>query len=235
LVFNDHPTTKQGIVTEILKITQSDLDSYPIEDITRRVNMALDRFVTLALTHDGEWQFDDSNYTDYPIGYKNLVNGQQDYLFNDEMLQLSKVLVKDSAGNWKTIRSIDQDDPEARNTWERPTTNLGTPFRYDVFDHAIFLDPVPNYDSANGLQAVFKRNASKFASTDTSKQPGIPSPFHPWLCWHASIPELVRTKSPDLNYWQNEVDKGEEAIKEFISSRNRTTKLQLRTRTRRRG
>ena len=180
-----------------------------LKNFTVRLNMALDRFFTIALTHDGVWQFDDTNYTDLPIGTTNLVSGQQDYSFASDVISVEKVLCKDSAGNWVELYPVDDSESRsnigARNIWLLPSNNSGTPLRYDKFAASIFLDPIPNYNSTNGLKVVFKRNASKFVSSDTTKEPGIPSLFHPYLAKVASLPYLMEHNMEALETIKKEI------------------------------
>lgn len=221
-------TTEDAVVQEVWRICGATANTYTLKQVTARVNQALDRFFYLALSENGDWQFDDSNYTDFPIGTTNIVSGQQDYSFPAELLNVTKVLAKDSTGNWRELIPVDQNEPLARNIWELPTSNSGAATRYDIFSNSIFLDPIPNYSSSNGLKVVYGRNASKFVSTDTTKEPGIPSLFHPYLCRHAALSFLIEKKLPQLTSVSQQVLIDEEAIKDFIANRNETKKTKIR-------
>jgi len=194
-----------------------------LKNFTARLNQSLDRFFTVALTHDGNWQFDDSNYTDLPIGVANLVSGQQDYSFASDLLSVVKVLAKDSNGNWSELTPVDQSQSGAnvyaKNIWTLPTGNSGTPSRYDKFANSILLDPIPNYNSTGGLKVNFKRNASKFASTDTTKEAGIPSLFHPYLARVASLPYLMEHNMDNMGNVNALILQDEAMIKEYMSKR----------------
>jgi len=63
--------------------------------------------VALIITADGTWQYDDTNYTDLPIGTGTLVEAQQSYSFASEYLEIEIVKVKDIDGNWRTLDLVD--------------------------------------------------------------------------------------------------------------------------------
>ena len=67
--FNSN-ATNQDIVSEIYSLCDADSTSYPINAVTRRVNVAYEELIGLILTADGTWQWDDTNYT---ISYISLI------------------------------------------------------------------------------------------------------------------------------------------------------------------
>ena len=52
------------------------------------VNNALESLIGKIINADGVWQYDDTNYSDLPIGTGTLVNGQESYSFADEYLDI---------------------------------------------------------------------------------------------------------------------------------------------------
>jgi len=212
----------------LLGLTGISSDTVQLKNFTARMNMALDRFYTLALTHDSQWQFDDTNYTDLPIGTGDLVSGQQDYSFASDVLTVEKVMIKDSSGDWQELDKVDINEPGAKNLWTLATGNSGTPTQYDKFANSIFLDPIPNYSSTGGLKVVFKRNASKFVYTDTTKEPGIPSLFHPYLARVASLPYLIEHNMDALTSLNTLILQDEQAIKDYMGKRNKDDRQQMK-------
>ena len=222
-------TTLDGVIQEIDRIAGSTDNTYSLKAKTARVNQALDRFFALALEEDGDWQFDDANQTDLPIGVANLVSGQYDYSFASELLMVSKVLAKDSSGNWNELYLMDQTEPESHQLYTLPTGNSGAPIRYDILANSILLDPIPNYNSTGGLKVIFKRNAVKFVSTDTTTDPGIPSLFHPYLCRYAALSFLIENRLGQAQGVAQLIQQDEEAIKDFMSNRNKVKKVKVKT------
>jgi hypothetical protein len=219
-------TTLDGLIQECERITLLGTggisgDTNQLKNFTARINQALDRFFTVALTYDSTWQFDDTNYTDLPIGTGNLVSGQQDYSFASDVLTVEKVMIKDSSGSWHDLDRTDYGNSDSGDLWRLTTGNSGTPTRYDKFANSILLDPIPNYSSTGGLKVIFKRNASKFVSGDTTKEPGIPSIFHPYLARVASLPFLLENNMDSAGSVNNLIMADEERIKQFLGRRNR--------------
>ena len=224
----NNTTTLDGLIQECERITLKGTGGITniansLKDFTARLNQGLDRFFTVALTHDGNWQFDDSNYTDLPIGTANLVSGQQDYSFASDLLVIEKVLVKDSSGNWVEVLPVDEGQSGAniyaKNIWTLPTGDSGTPARYDKIGNSILFSPIPNYNSTSGLKVNFKRNASKFVSTDTTKEPGIPSLFHTYIARVACLPYLMEHSMDNAGGINALVLQDEALIKEYMSKR----------------
>lgn len=223
MVYSDS-STEDGIVQEIDRICGTTATVYTLKAKTARVNQALDRFFYLALLGDGLWQFDDTNQTTLPIGTSDLVSGQLDYSFASDLLMISKVLIKDPAGNWAELPQLDQNQSRALGIYAPPISNPGgTPSAYDILGNSLLLDPIPNYASTGGLKVVFKRNASKFVSTDTTKVPGIPSLFHNYLCRYAALQWAIEKRLVFKNDLAQLIQVDELAIQDFLANRNKAT------------
>jgi hypothetical protein len=226
-------TNFDGLINEcericLMGVTGISGDTTQLKNFTARINQALDRFYMIALTHDSQWQFDDTNYSDLPIGVGDLISGQQDYSFSSDVLTVEKVMIKDSSGNWQELDKVDINERGAAKLWTLATGNTGVPTRYDKFANSIFFDPIPNYNSTGGLKVVFKRNGSKFVYTDTTKQPGIPSLFHPYLARVASLPHLIEHNMDSLTSINSLILQDEQNIKDFMGRRNRDDKKRMR-------
>lgn len=228
MVFSD-TTAEDGLIQEVDRICNSSNTTYSLKAKTARLNIALDRFITLALMYDLDWIFDDVNYTDLPIGTTDIVSGQQDYSFASDVLMVIKVLAKNNAGNWQELVEVDNKQWASRDIWTLPTGNSGSPSKFAVIGNSILLDSIPNYASTAGLKVFFKRNASKFISTDTTKSPGIPSVFHPYLTRYAALPYLIEKKLPWKRDVAEQIRLDEEAIKEWMSSRSQTGETVIST------
>lgn len=206
LVFND-TTTYRGLVQLYEKevgLQRGTIsgDTDRLKEFTADVNEALDDFTRIALRASGTWQWDDSNQTDYPIITTDLISGQRDYTFTTDgnsnlILDIYKVFVASPAGIFTEMLPVDvesgwegQPTPGARSGFIYPTTldsftdglnQSGTPNRYDKLANGIFLDPIPNYNSTNGLKMYVNREASYFVYTDTTKKAGIPGILQRYL------------------------------------------------------
>ena len=193
-------------------------------------NLALDDFNDIALKASGKWQHDDSNHTDYPIITTNLVSGQRDYAFTTDensnlILDIYKVLVADADGNFREIKSVDQQTPDGNNdntvSFLDGQNTSGTPSRYDLTANAIFLDVIPNYNYTNGLKVLINREGSYFTSSDTTKKPGVPGIYHKYF-YLKPAREYARINSlASFNRLDAEVQNLELDIENYYNSRQK--------------
>lgn len=188
---------------------------------TDRCNRALDRFVFLAMSADGRWQWDDNNNTDVSIGKTDLVSGQQKYTFALEHLEIERVLILRPDGTWQIINPIDTADRNANTYIENNTGNVGVPTAYDKRGASLIFNVVPNYNADLGIRVFFKRGASYFLSSDTTKVAGFASPFHGYIPLHASMTYAIDRTMPQAKNLFDMVSQEEMAIKQFYSARNK--------------
>jgi len=230
MIFNDIAKTNPsgGIIQEDETILFGDEgygrisgDTNRLYQFTVKANQALDRFAFLAMTSDGRWQWDDSNYTDISIATTNIVSGQRTYTFALEHLEIEKVLISSSNGTWSVIEPIDETDKDERYYLENNTGRTGTPNKYDKRGDTIFLDMTPNYAGTNALKIYFKRGPSYFATTDTTKIPGIPSVFHSFIPLHSSVNYAIDKSMPIAKDKYTQLSEMEKSIKFFYSARNK--------------
>lgn len=190
LAFNDTATLK-GLVQmyeKELGMNPGDVsgNATKLLAFTAEANIAFDDFLAIAIPSSGTWQYDDANFTDYPIVTGNIKSGQRDYSVlqdtdGNQILDIHKVLVADTTGYFVEIFPVDvQSNPDTQ-TFTDGRNTAGVPNRYDKTANGIFLDPIPNYDSAGGLKIYISREPSYFTAADTSKKPGIPGPFQKYL------------------------------------------------------
>lgn len=57
-------------------LVDTDSNTYSVVDKTRNFNIALDELTGIIIGCDGTWQWDDTNYTDLPIGTSTLTTSQ---------------------------------------------------------------------------------------------------------------------------------------------------------------
>lgn len=180
MVFND-TTTSQGIVQDTYFEVNADATTYPVADLTRNANAALDNVVTLILGADQRWQFDSTNSTDLPIGTTDIVLGQQDYSFDEEYLVIKSIEIADASGKWTRLIPIDNMSLDEREALSGFETVNGTPMYYDKMGDSILLYPAPNYNYTAGLRAYFQRKIDYFVASDTIKEPGFAKHLHKYI------------------------------------------------------
>ena len=185
--FNDTSSNRSGIIQAIEGLLAMEADTIAnnstlLADFTRRVNARYSRVDHIIFEAHGTWKYDDSNKTDLPVATTDIVNDQQDYEIPDDALQLDRVEIKDTNGNWSKLTPIDKSMvsdamPEFYKT-------AGLPIYYDAEGHSVMLYPKPstNYMGVkDALQLYFSRSSTSFTYTNTSTEPGFAKPFHQML------------------------------------------------------
>lgn len=196
-------------------------DSTLLKQFTNLLNIAYDEAAHEVIKNDGEWQWDDTAYTNFPIVTKDLVEGQTDYKLpaaaasnSDQttFLRLLGVKVKDPAGNFQRIYPLDVQVYE--NPLETVFATAGFPKFYRLVGWSVLLYPAPTATQVSltgGLKLDFQRDKVDFVSTDTTKQPGFPSLYHPLLAFIASkmyagikgMRQLSMVEAEELKFKEN--------------------------------
>lgn len=199
---------------------------------TGDLNIALDKTLATIFEVGGTWQFDDSNHTDYPIITSTITSGQRDYPFTSDeqgnlILDVYKVLVADSSGDFRELIKYDQQSDAPFSYWDGNNTT-GLPVSYDKTANAIFLDPIPNYTRASSLKVYINREGSYFSTSDTTKKPGFAGLFHPYLALHASYNYCMRNQKAVKNDLKNEMLEMEQGIRNHYKAREKDVPKVLR-------
>lgn len=205
--------------------------SYTTAQKTIDVNNALNWYFILANSSAGNWRpVDDTNQTDYPIVYADIVSGQQDYSFtldenDNQILDIYKVRIKDSvSGEWTTLNQINQD---TITDGELSTLVSGKPSEYYLTANGIFLVQKPNFALTDGLEIWVNRTPTYFSSSDTTKKAGIPYVHHEYLALRPSYfycldKGLSQASDLRVQLYGNDGKGGmENAIKEYYKNRNK--------------
>ena len=204
-----------------------------LKTFTRYINNAYDELIIKILNSDTRWQFDDTTYTDYPIGTTTLVDGQQDYILDDTHMKILSVHVKNTDGNYIPLLPIDEWDitqSQGTSPDEFYKTD-GMPRYYDKMANSVFLYPAPSASdvtTSEGLKIRYQRNPNYFTYTDTTKEPGIPSPFHRYLAMKASLDYAVdNTITQKVQILKVMVDELTEEIQNYYNDRDVEDKPKL--------
>lgn len=213
--------TIADIVLETRDLVDADSVSYPDATLLRRINDAYEEIVSIIMGCDGRWQFDDTNYTDFPIATTNLVNSQSDYSFDATHLEIERVEVKDNGGNWHLLEPVDisQIDVALSEFYK----DDGQPLCYDKKGGSLVLYPAPDNGVSvtltSGLKVYFKRTSDNFTSgqvTTGTKKPGFASPFHHLISYKAALPFAAKYKKDRVQFLLKHIeDQTKELIKHY--------------------
>lgn len=225
-------TNKQGIVQVIRRRTGTNTatgGSYPIEDITLDVNMALANFFILANKVAGKRQpVDDTNHGDFPIVYADITSGQQDVNLTldengNQILDIHKVVLNLPSGQKVVLKQVDINDDDSVVT----DTTTGIPSSYDLTAEGIFLHQIPNFTQTGALEVWVSRASSYFSASDTTKRAGIPEIFSEYLTLRPSYFYCLEKGKEQATaygialYGRDGRSGMEGAIKAYYSQRNR--------------
>lgn len=155
---------------------------------TGALNRAFQKVVSTILTSQDDWDFDDVNNTDYAVATTDLVAGQRDYSF-PASLKLLKIKRVDVSYNGHFYKATPIDSSAlgfglGNDTDTDGNFNASEPC-YDAKANAVWIYPLPPANVTAGLRVEFTREPNEFATSDTTKEPGIDEPFHPMLSIHA--------------------------------------------------
>lgn len=225
------------LIAEAQALCDADSTSYPAvtsgaEDVLlRRINAAYEEEVGKLIAQNGKWQFDDTNYTDLPVGYATLVNGQEEYTFASAHIEIRRVQVMDSNGIWHLLNPIDLDSLDIPR--EEYQKTAGMPYEYDVEGNSLTLKPAPSSGSVtlmNGLRVYFQRTASTFSVSDVTtgtKTPGFSSPYHILLAYKAALPYCMSYKKDRVALYLNEINRLERGLLNFETNKQKDVRKRL--------
>lgn len=223
-------TDNLGLLQDIDFICETDSTSYPTDDKVRNGNRWLYKAVIWAIRANRFWQYDDSNHTDHPIVTADLVGGQQDYTVPTTLMKLNRVEVKDSSGDYRLLKHVDESEINQAMTEFRETNGL--PRFYDMVGESIFLYPAPdanNVTTSGGLKLHFIREVDAFTSSDTTQEPGIAEPFHRIVSLGAAYDWLVVHSTQDkADRVRQEIEQMKNEMYEFYNDLNTQVKPHIR-------
>ena len=217
--------------SEARALTDSDTTSYPAADLLRRINQAYEETVSLILNADGRWQFDDTNFTTFPIATTTLVAAQKDYAFDTAHLEIERVEIKDSGGIWQLLEPID--NSQIGTAVDEAFKTDGLPLYYDKKGKSLILYPGPAEGSvtlAAGLKVYFKRTADIFTAaqvTTGTKVPGFVSTYHYILSYKAALPYAMAYKRSRVPLILAEIARMERGLKEHYGRREQDRRKRL--------
>jgi len=202
---------------------------YAAADILANINEYYNEVVSLILSADGKWEWDDNNQTTLPVSTTNLVSGQADYeISGSTFLDLLRVEMKDENGNGVQLEPISYEDRNGTAMTEWAKTNA-TPQYYDKVGNSIILYPTPNYNSTAGLKTYYQRPPSYFVVSDTTKTPGFNPLFHRYLSIGAAIDYCsVNSMNDRLSFLIPKLTQMKKDIISAYSTRSKDVKISLK-------
>ena len=231
-------TTKNGLIQncEILLFGDSgytQISSNPnrLLTFTNLINRALDEVSGLIMQSDGRWQYDDTNFTDLPIGKTLLADGQQQYQLSTSQLKIIRVEIKGLDGKYYRIDPLDQSDIQNMSLTEY-LNSASRPLHYDLMGDSIYLYPKPQtgyVTMLEGMKIYYQREPSYFVSTDTTKKPGVASIYHEIVTKIACLNYAIARQLPQKKDLQEQVAMLKAGISDFYTRRQLDERPAFRT------
>lgn len=154
------------------------LSDYPLVDMARATNTAKYQLAIKHWRKQDDWSFDDTGKTgSFPISKTTLIDSQQDYKLPSSLLQIKKVEVKDTSGNWTRLTKIDETQiPGAEPEFEDTD---GVPRYYTALSSSIKLFPAPDTTQTGttaSLRLSYNRGVDEFTASTTDTEVGFGDP-----------------------------------------------------------
>lgn len=241
----NNTATDQGIFQDIDFLCATNSSTFSIADKTRSINNWQGTMLIEILDSMDDWDFSgeiatgtlSANYQEYPLPTAN----------NSALLKIKRVEIDyDGDGKYTPARKIDIS--EYPNITLATSAEINNRFieddpKYSLFDHSLFLFPVPDTDRTSGLKIWYVENITDFTATaaNNTAEPVFPRPFHRILSLGSSLDYAKKYKMEDLiKYCERELygtantRKGRQGgliskMRDFFSTRSVDKKARVKT------
>lgn len=223
-------TAAPSIVEDIDFLLGTDSTQYPLAHKLRNINLHYYDVVTDILASQSNWEWDDTNKTDFPIGTTTLVAGQRDYSLPTNFLKLLRVEVLDSNGNYQKVEQFDEEQIMGIGL-DSFMQNDGLPIYYREVGNSIELYPAAaaaNVTLVAGLKVYYQRTQTEFTTSDASISPGFAAPFHRILSVGAAYDYAFAKSLPAANALKQKLEELRQTLKAYYASRNREVRPRIR-------
>lgn len=222
--------TGNGILQQARDKARVDSTQWSTQKVVNSCNNWLDRIFTYGKWKDRQWQLDDTNHSALPEGTAQLTINVSDYSFltdqqGNRITNLTGVSILTN-GKYEPLTLIDKNDPN----YDAPNFGsiVGTPTKYDkIADNIIRLDRKPIATVASGLLYTFQRTPSYFVAADTTKEPGVSNDLHEGFIIKSAYDAAYTLGLPNLQALGVEMEREEQKLADYFSSRNSDLKGRL--------
>lgn len=246
MIFSD-TINKNGIIQTcelLLDFNDGDISGNPtlLKQFTNLANKSYDNVTSQILQAEGDYTWDDYNFTNFPIGATNLVttpgSEQADYTLPvagspgstdpSSFIRFIKAQIKDAYGNYQNLYDISESmtDTPLETLYKQP----GFPQYYQLRSNSITLYPAPlaaQVTATAGLKIFFQRSQIDFASTDTTKQPGFPQIYHYLMPLEMSEAWAAIKGLRQLGFIENKMLEFKKNLGWGISNQNKDTRQRI--------
>ena len=234
LMFND-VSGSQGL----LQAVEDDLNFAPgqisgnsvmLAQFTRRINKWYQKVVTMIFASRDDWDWDDTNATDYPVATTNLVANQQDYgiPLSLNVLKIERVEISFDGTTYFRANPIDIKSINHAVTGTVALNDFSTNAPcYEIRANSFWVYPTPIANATAGIKIWFLRGPLEFTIADTTKQPGIDAPFHGMIATGASFDFAKIKNLPSAPALQAELQDYETRLKQYYGLKDEDKRWQF--------
>lgn len=210
MVFSD-TTNKNGLIQgceDLCGFSDAGITgvAYNFARFTAYLNQAYGLVINWIFKVDGQWHFDDSNYTDFPISTTTLVADQRDYTLPATLLNIRQVEVLDIDGKYRTLELLAENDERRKS--DNQQEDAGKPTHYYLQGNSVFIYPKTNSTFSTltaGLRLTYDRYVDYFTVADTTQAPGFCNHLHQILYKLACLDYLNKNDMDRYNRTYNEI------------------------------
>lgn len=161
-----------------------------LKRFTRLINSNYHKVVTMIFESMDGWDFDDPNLANTGfIKTYNLVADTASVTLPvaDKILKVKRVEITYDGTTWYHAAPIDINEYGDVSVQATIAGHFKqTQPYYDLVGNYVYLYPVPEANSTNGLKLWVAREVDEFTTADTTQEPGFDEPFHEMLAVGAS-------------------------------------------------
>jgi hypothetical protein len=207
-------------------------DPVTFKKFTANVNEAIYDIVVEIMRSQDEFDWDDQNYTDYPIGKAPLVAGQRDYVLPSSLnfLTHKRLDVTWDGSTWYQATPIDSaemrfglgDETDEDTHFER------TQPKYDPKANGFWLFPratQAEVDAGAKFRIEYTREFDEFTTADTTQEPSLDRPFHDLVPIGASLKWAVMKDAERAKNLKVLLDEGYAKLRMWYGRRNTDSQL----------
>jgi hypothetical protein len=170
--------TDLTIVNRINQLALTDDISFPVWKKAMSANAMLMRLFSIIARVYGGWQYDDTNYTNFPVTATDLVAGQKDYVLPDENMTVKSVWILGS-GQSQFLRLFPATEEQLNTIAFTDNIAPAMPTHYYVKGSSLVLYPAPSYAQVGGLMIEEDRVPYMIIDpTNILTKIGLPDTWH---------------------------------------------------------
>lgn len=210
-------------------LSSADTNIYKFEDFIRNANNSQKKINSWIWRNTGEWEFDDSNYVDFPIATRDFQDGVADYSLPTDVERVDRCEIVLIDGSKRKLTLFDKSEIDI--SLDEFAGDKGEPLFYDLLGNSLILYPAPDVTKVqedDGIELYFSREIDAFTTSDRTKEPGFVKNFHPIISLDSAIDWCNIHDQSKIAILSSERDTIKEELENFYGKRSRENRTQIR-------